>query len=872
MRLLEIEVRHWRGLTLKLQGLSSGLNLILGANESGKSRLFQAIRYGLFESCKGAAQHKQLLQSWSSTEPPFVRIVFSEGAEQFELEKQFLRSASARLAGGGRTLTGEDAEESLRQLLGARQGNSRGAEVANLGIWPLLMVAQGESRKTLQTDLNDDGRGRLQERLSKEIGIAAVSAAGQRLMELVEREYGRFFTATGQEARVLRDCRAALDTAKLAAKDALIARQRQEQTATALAENRRELADLELRLGTAKHDADMERIRADAASAASGRVAVAQGNLEIAKQRVVSAEALLNTRIEVDAAIDRLNSEFAALDLRLAQRLSGQGNLETALQSAESALAAADGLVRAARAELDTAQREQKRQGLAASREALIDKIKRLEQLEAATQQARSTRAGLPSMDAKALARLKTLDRELRSAVAQLQGAAVRVVVHVHESVSVDGAQRSAGERVQIDIVEDRRVAIGGIAEVEIQPGGGELERLRQARVTADSTLASALKALNATDLDDASSIHEQILELDRLIADLGRQAQATTAKQLSELCEDLLRIDADLTRLGPEQRISSTEAELSASLAALDATLTKDRSTRDAASGSLAEFRSGTAALAAKAETTRAEHQRLARLYAERPTAAELRSGHTLVVAERQNAQSSLAIAQEEFSDLGGAGVQEDARRLELSAEALANRVRASRSTGDQLRGALNGMMDAGNYETVEQSEALVEQSQMQWQRLRQQADAAQRLWQVLGDSRQRVIEKLTAPVTERVRPYLREIFPGSTLDAGDGFDVMGLQSGNLREPFTELSGGAQEQISLLTRIGIAEVLAGEGTLPLILDDVLINTDPERIRRMHRALFRASERLQIMVFSCHDVLFDGLGAEFVVKLDRGRH
>jgi hypothetical protein len=691
-------------------------------------------------------------------------------------------------------------------------------------------------------------------------------------MELVEREYGRFFTATGQEARILRDCRAALDAAKSAAKDALIARQRQEQTATALAENRRELADLELRLGTAKHDADVERIRADAASAASGRVAVAQGNLEIARQRVVSAEALLNTRIEVDAAIDRLNSEFAALDLSLARRLSGQGDLETALQSAESALAAADGLVRAARAELDTAQREQKRQGLAASREALIDKIKRLEQLEAATQQARSTRAGLPSMDAKALAHLKTLDRELRSAVAQLQGAAVRVVVHVHESVSVDGAQRSAGERVQIDIVEDRRVAIGGIAEVEIRPGGGELERLRQARMTADSTLASALKVLNATDLDDASSIHEQILELDRLIADLGRQAQATTAKQLSELCEDLLRIDADLIRLGPEQRISSTEAELSASLAALDATLTKDRSTRDAASGSLAEFRSGTAALAAKAETTRAEHQRLARLYAERPTAAELRSGHTLAVAERQNAQSSLAIAQEEFSDLGGAGVQEDARRLELSAEALANRVRASRSTGDQLRGALNGMMEAGNYETVEQSEALVEQSQMQWQRLRQQADAAQRLWQVLGDSRQRVIERLTAPVTERVRPYLREIFPGSTLDAGDGFDVMGLQSGNLREPFTELSGGAQEQISLLARIGIAEVLAGEGTLPLILDDVLINTDPERIRRMHRALFRASERLQIMVFSCHDVLFDGLGAEFVVKLDRGRH
>jgi len=86
------------------------------------------------------------------------------------------------------------------------------------------------------------------------------------------------------------------------------------------------------------------------------------------------------------------------------------------------------------------------------------------------------------------------------------------------------------------------------------------------------------------------------------------------------------------------------------------------------------------------------------------------------------------------------------------------------------------------------------------------------------------------------------------------------------------ELSGGAREQISLLTRIGIAEVLAGEGTLPLILDDALINTDPERIQRVHRALFRAAEKLQILLFSCHDILFDGLGAEFIVKLEKVRH
>jgi uncharacterized protein YhaN len=121
-------------------------------------------------------------------------------------------------------------------------------------------------------------------------------------------------------------------------------------------------------------------------------------------------------------------------------------------------------------------------------------------------------------------------------------------------------------------------------------------------------------------------------------------------------------------------------------------------------------------------------------------------------------------------------------------------------------------------------------------------------------------------------VRPYLQELFPGCGLDAGEGLDIVGLQSEQLNEPFGELSGGAQEQISLVTRIGLAEVLAAEGTLPLILDDALINTDPERIRLIQRLLFRAADNLQIILFSCHDVLFDGLGAEFVRQLGRRRH
>jgi DNA repair exonuclease SbcCD ATPase subunit len=871
MRLLEVEVRNWRGLSRKLAGLSPRLNLILGPNESGKSRIFQAIRYGLFESYKGAAQHKQLLQSWTSLESPFVRIVFADDAIEFELQKQFLKGAYAQLSGGGNTLSGEDAEESLRKIIGSKQAGTRGAGIADLGIWPLLMVSQGESRKALQEDLNEDGRSRLQERLSKEIGVAAISAAGQRLMALAEQEYGRYFTASGQDSKVLRDARAELDGARAAFSLASEALRRQEQTAATLTDQRRELLNLEGRAQTAKQDAEAARGRADAARAARGRVEVAQGVVNTIAQRATGVEAALNTRIEADGAVERLTGNLADLESQLNQRASNQRGLEKALEQADQLVFDAEEGVRKARATAETAQRERRRVELNESHSDLSSRIATLERVERDVTEARSSRATMPLVDAACLTRLQSLDRNARTAAAQLQGAAVRVVVHLLQKATVDGGAHDAGESVQIDVVENRNISIGKLANVEIRPGGGDLNRLREAKVEADRDFSDALRELGLVNLDHAATIHAKLTELTQRVSELTNEAKATSSKSLAQLREDLGRLNAELERIGPVHQIEGDETALAAVLASAEEALTAARGIRDRANSALSEFRSGTAGVDAIADVTRRERDQLTNLYMSRPTADNLRIEHAEAVAARGRALTSLAAAQQAFAELGGAEVQSDAQRMAQAAEGLLSRVRDARSAVDQLQGALQGMIEAGNYETVQQVGARVEQAQNELSRIERQAAAAKRLWQVLAEERRRIVERLTAPVTLRVKPYLQDLFPGSTLDTGEGLDVMGLQSGNLKEPFAELSGGAQEQISLLTRIGIAEVLAGDGTLPLILDDALINTDPERIQRVHRALFRAANKLQVILFSCHDVLFDGLGAECVVTLEKGR-
>ena len=89
--LSSVEVFDWMGLKhVKLEGLSPKLNLVLGVNESGKSRLMTAIHFGLFEGHKGSAQYKKDLQSFGGNETPKVVIEFLHDGVHYKIEKHFI--------------------------------------------------------------------------------------------------------------------------------------------------------------------------------------------------------------------------------------------------------------------------------------------------------------------------------------------------------------------------------------------------------------------------------------------------------------------------------------------------------------------------------------------------------------------------------------------------------------------------------------------------------------------------------------------------------------------------------------------------------------------------------------------------------------
>jgi uncharacterized protein YhaN len=67
------------------------------------------------------------------------------------------------------------------------------------------------------------------------------------------------------------------------------------------------------------------------------------------------------------------------------------------------------------------------------------------------------------------------------------------------------------------------------------------------------------------------------------------------------------------------------------------------------------------------------------------------------------------------------------------------------------------------------------------------------------------------------------------------------------------ELSRGTAEQLYLCLRLGLAAEFARRtASLPLIMDDVLVNFDPQRARAVAGELTRFSQEHQVLLFTCH--------------------
>lgn len=128
--------------------------------------------------------------------------------------------------------------------------------------------------------------------------------------------------------------------------------------------------------------------------------------------------------------------------------------------------------------------------------------------------------------------------------------------------------------------------------------------------------------------------------------------------------------------------------------------------------------------------------------------------------------------------------------------------------------------------------------------------------------------------PVRNELLPLLRQLHTGADfqIDA-DKLLIETITRDGVTDKIASLSGGASEQIAILTRLAFARLFAKHGNhVPIILDDALVHTDDERISTMFNMLSQIARDQQIIVLSCRTRAFSDLGGEraFITELTDG--
>ncbi|QQR90003.1 MAG: AAA family ATPase [Myxococcales bacterium] len=169
------------------------------------------------------------------------------------------------------------------------------------------------------------------------------------------------------------------------------------------------------------------------------------------------------------------------------------------------------------------------------------------------------------------------------------------------------------------------------------------------------------------------------------------------------------------------------------------------------------------------------------------------------------------------------------------------------------ELRGRFKEAKVLGLHEALQEAETAFQNAKAQAQSLTEQAEACRLLYDTLIACRNDMEKHYVEPVNRQVTPLLQTLFPDASIDLNSQLQIAHLHRKEKgRDSFEQLSVGTKEQIGLAVRLGTARALAEDESLPVLLDDALVASDEQRLLQVAHMLNQVSDRLQVILLTCH--------------------
>jgi energy-coupling factor transporter ATP-binding protein EcfA2 len=886
MRIERISLQDFRGVeSVDVEFDPGGVTIVEGPNETGKTSLADA--FDLLLSHKDSAARKEVkaAQPIGRDVGPFVEAELTVGPYMLVYRKRWLREKMTELeivAPVAEQVAGEAAHLRVLEILKSETDHAlfralryqQGVEISQAAIAETPSLAAA---------------------LDAAAGGGDNGAAGESdaLLERVDRERLRYFTDKGSVLAARQEKEADLESLKtgvLAAEDSI---NKLEEAAGRQGRIEHEMVELKAQLPEVSERIAAGSKAVEGVEAAERRLDSARHDAERAELRLRDAIATREARASLIETTDQAGNTLAELREELA---AGTPSLETAkekVSTATKACVAAREVVESHEREVNTRRGLVDLLELSLQRDQLRERHERVGAAEGEIAEAERFLADCV-IDEKLSLEIDAAADEVAVARGRAEAGKTRLVVEALQPVSVivNGEDRRVEPGVPIEKVVSTEVAatIGDIARVVVSPPeeAGEAEEVL---ARAEGRLK---EFLDSAEVASPGEAHELLRERSRRESgrDNARQSRADALRDLerAQLAAKLERAEQRLGALEAEhdpvavtaeafenarERARQAEEELGharsreneskASLMEVEGALRglEDKSIKQRTRLEVVEEDAGRLLTELEAlrgdvsdedleEAVGKEEERVSTAVASRGKAeAELETGDPEMI--RATLENNRALHERVVDDL-------NARRV------------ASAETRTQLEiGGHEGLSDR-----LAEARAKLEERQREVEAEGRRAAGAERLHMLLTEKREEAQRAYIGPFTGKVNAYGRILFgPGVRIEIDHrDFSITSRTLHGTTVPFELLSGGAREQLAVLSRLACSALVSPRenggtpGGVPVIIDDALGYSDPSRLEKLGAAFGVAGKDCQVIVLTCEPGRYRGVGGAKVVSLD----
>lgn len=861
-------VKRFAGRGVAIENIQDGVNVLCAANEFGKSTSFEALHALFFQPHTGTASDVQKLRPYAGGSPR-VEADIEVGDQRYRISKQYYAGRSARIVdlNSGRLLAqADEAENFIARLI--KDGTS--------GPAGLLWVRQGvtgiEKRSSKEEEADKQIRASLLESVQGEVEAITggkrmadiITATNESLSELVTatgkpKAGGRFQAAkdecdrlTGEERQLageVEQLRAALDKRSQA--------------------NRRldEISQPDERAGRRKA-IETAQAAFDAAKSHNEALKTAQAGLELARERrdVVQRD-LHNFKLAIEQA--------AQLQIRLTTAEQQQAEITTRRLQALEAIANAGRAAEAAELrERDLNQSLQRAEAAVKARDIWL----RLEEKKARLTNAEALRQQMETGEARlALLKISAADIE-RLQKSEIECAKLRAIEDAARPSIVMDYAAAAAARIQMDGQElpgGEEQRYGEQAELTI-PGIGRLTLRANRPQGSDNNLKQAearyqalLQALQVASIAAAQAQLNEAQELRAQLGELRGRLSLLAPQGLVKLREEIAAEDRMAAPTGEQiddpQQIRQSLLEAAEQRAITRQALREVEPLRGTLDESYLAIQKSLAGL----------NVEIAQINSQLGIEAERAMREQRLVENLGNLQQAFVAAEQQAQNLRAIAVDLDTAAAQLKRslsvhEAVEQEINALRETISGLNAEIRARSDDAVEEKWRETTEALQAARTRLAAFEKEVAILQKLSSTLEQARSSARELYLKPVMSELKPLLRLMFDDASITFDDRTLLpQSISRNGLEEDIERLSGGMREQLSILTRLAFARLLAHDGKpAPVILDDALVYSDDDRIEKMFDALHRQATNQQIIVFSCRQRAFQKLGGNVLQMVD----